>query len=343
MINERLGDVRPHNEADHILGISVRTWFIAALFIVVFFAVRIAIPTWNTTDYDNYTGALRTFLNGGSPYQFDYYYLPPWAAFILAPIAQQPLATWLALYVAIFVAAMIDLGELSALLLILTPTFFALIFSSNPEWLFVGTGLWLIYRLPRGWGRGLAWLLLTCKPQTTVLFLLFDGIDALRQRDWKAIGLAAFVSIGTTALYPDFLFRLSRPVLLWSMGLYVNYGLVAAIAATIGILLLRRRSRLPDLKTLGLLLMPIWAPDLVEYSYLGVVFTMRKAGWIRNSFYIIGCLVLAYRFWRDFHIAEPIGALGMVLLAALLAPIYLKRVRHITGDQLHVRKRAKTT
>jgi hypothetical protein len=42
------------------------------------------------------------------------------------------------------------------LLLLLNPIFITLLASSNAEWLWVGPGLWLLYRTPKGWARGLA-------------------------------------------------------------------------------------------------------------------------------------------------------------------------------------------
>ncbi len=75
-----------------------------------------------------------------------------------------------------------------------------------------------------------------------------------------------------------------------------------------------------DGKTLGLLLGPVWSPYMLQYSYTATVFTMRRAGWLRNLLYVLASIGRAFLFWRDYHVAEQIGAFGMVLMAALLAP-----------------------
>ncbi|MHB8626034.1 MAG: hypothetical protein ACYDBJ_04060 [Aggregatilineales bacterium] len=157
-----------------------RRWFIVALFIVVFVSVRLVFPPIYNTDYLNTEIGLRAVLQGQSPYVSVNYLMPPWSAFLLMPLVDQPLNTWLALTIALFIASTIDLGGPSALLLLAQPAFILLVASGQPEWLLVGTGLWLLYRAKRGWLRGLAWLLLACKPQTTIFVLLFDGWKAFR-------------------------------------------------------------------------------------------------------------------------------------------------------------------
>lgn len=298
--------------------------FIAMLFVIVFIAARVSLQPINNTDYNITVEGLRAFLRGQSPYVSASYYMPPWSAVLLAPLANQPLVTWLALDVAIWVAITFDLGTPAGLLLLLHPAFIALIASSNQEWLLIGPGLWLLYRAPKGWLRGIAWLLLACKPQTTVFLLLFDGWDALRERDWKAVGLTIGIALVSLLSYPQFFDRLVHPydnAFGWSATILPNYGIVGAVLATLIVIALRW-TRLMDRKTLGLMLSPVWSPYMLEYSYVSTSFTMRGAGWLRTTLYLVGSIVLAYLFWRDYHVAEQIGAFGMVLLAALLAPSY---------------------
>lgn len=295
-----------------------RFLFIAALFCVIFISARLFIHPINNTDYLNSQTGLRAFWRGETPYVSALYYMPPWSAFFLAPLVNQPLETWLALDVALFATMIVDLGSPSSLLLLLHPAFIALIASSNPEWLVVGTGLWLLYRIKRGVGRGVAWLLLACKPQTTAFLLLFDGIAALRHRDWKAFGVAGITAVATILLYPQIFTRLSQPFE-WSATVYSHYGVLGALAATLLVVAVRWRRR-SDLKTLGLYLGPIWWPYMLEYGYTATAFTMRSAGWLRVAIYVAASIGLAFLFWRDYHVAEQIGAFGMVLLAAVLAP-----------------------
>lgn len=304
----------------HDLEPRARAAFLAALFVMIFVCVRAFIKPINDVDYQVHILALKSFWQGQGPYAVFGFLEPPWSIFFQAPLVNQPLETWLALAVALFVTIIIDLGTPAGLLQIAHPIFITLIASSNPEWLLVGPGLWLLYRTPKGWGRGLAWLFLACKPQSTFVLLLFDGWDALRTRDWKAILLSAAVAIGAMLLFPQPLGRLLVPHD-WSASVLANWGFLGAVGVTVVILAIRRQ-RLPDYKTLGILLAPVWTPYTLEYNYAAVLFTLRGAGWLRNIIYLVGGFVLAYLFWRDYHVAEQVGALGMLLLAAVLAPAY---------------------
>ncbi|MEP7287471.1 MAG: hypothetical protein ABI947_17070 [Chloroflexota bacterium] len=300
--------------------IHSRQIFIVALFVVIFFAVRLTLKPINVIDYGVRINAIHAFLNGQSPYTVDGFYEPPWCIFIILPLGGQPLETWLALTVAFFVAETVDLGKPSGLVQLAHPLFITLLVSSNPEWIYLGPGLWLLYRTPKGWGRGLAWLFLTCKPQTTFFLLIFDGIAALRQRDWKAFALAGSAAVVSWFLFPDWIARLSiRMYVDWSGSVIYHYTVIGAIIVTVVILAIRWR-RLGDLKTLGLILAPVWSPYTLEYSCVSLLFTLRKAGWLRNIVYLVCGLALVAVFWRDYHVSEHIAILGMILLAAIFAP-----------------------
>lgn len=192
--------------------------------------------------------------------------------------------------------------------------------SSNAEWLLIGPGLWLLYRTKRGWGRELAWLLLKCKPQSAILLLVFDSWQALRERDWKAFTFAGLVATVSLAIYPHFFTQISTSMD-WSLSVLARYSILGAPAVTAMIVAIRKK-RLADHKTLGPLLSPVWTPYMLQYSYTVTAFTMRGAGLLRVAIYVVASLVLMVLFWQDYHVAEHIGALGMVLLAALLAPAY---------------------
>ncbi len=299
-----------------------RGLFNAALFLTLFICVRAFIRPINSVDYDVRRRALNAFWSGHSPYTVQGYYEPPWTIFIIAPLVNQPVETWLALSVALFVTSALDLGKPSALVLLAHPIFLTLIVSSNPEWIYIGPGLWLLYRTPKGLGRGLAWLFLTCKPQTTALLLLVDGWNALRERDWRAIGLAATIAAISAALYPQFLTALAERLdINWSASAIYHYGIPGAALVTIFIVAVRLR-RLDDRRTLGILLSPVWAPYILHYGCTAVLWTLRGAGWVRNIAYVAASIGLAAVFWRDYHVAEQVGILGMILLAALMAPAY---------------------
>jgi len=293
----------------------------AFLLIVVFLTVRVSLKPTNNLDYLNDQNGMLKILHGQNPYLEGTFIEPPWSAYLLFPIVFQPLETWLALDVALFVAMAFDLGKPSSLLLLAHPIFFFLLASSNPEWLFVGPGLWLLYRAKYGWRRGLAWLFMACKPQTMAFLLIFDGWRAFRQRDWPAFGMAGGVAALTLLANPHIFSIVGSALAYWSSSVLPSYGLLFTIGATV-VLLLLRTGRWRDRRTLGILLAPIWSPYFLEYSAVAVIFTLRGAGWIRTILFMIGSFGIGYLFLRQFHVAEAAGILGITLLASLLAPTY---------------------
>jgi hypothetical protein len=299
-----------------------RALFLLSLLVVVFLAVRLTIRPINTLDYDIHIAGLQAFWEERSPYTVTGYYDPPWSIFILAPLAYQPLETWLALSIAFFTVLIFDLGKPIGVLQMAHPVFFTLLVSSNPELIFVAPGFWLLYGTPRGWGRGLAWVFLACKPQTTFLLLIFDGLCALCERDWRAVLLAPTIGLGTWALYPEYWAQFSQRLTIeWSATVMFHYGIVGALLVT-GVILALRYHGWRDYKTLGILLAPVWSPYLLQYGYVGVLFTMRGAHWGAQLIYTVVGIGLVALFWREYHVAEHIATLGFVLLAAALAPVY---------------------
>jgi hypothetical protein len=310
-----------HKPVSSTFGSSQRNLFLVALFLVVFVIVRLVVRPINNTDYLVFQRALDSLSSGHSPYAEWQFISLPWSAWLMLPLHYQPLETWLALEVAIFVVVMLDLGSPLSLLMLIHPIFIVLIASANPEWLMVGPGLWLLYRYPRGWTRGLAWVLLSGKPQAVAFLLVFDGIQALRERDWKAIVVMGSVAVAGFLAYPEFFKNVQTGFGYWSMTTIAHFGVSGAALATAVILALRWRRR-ADLRTLCLLLAPIWVPYMLQYSYMTLLFVMRGASFLRILVFTIGSLAIVAIFWKDFHVSEHLGTLGMVLLAALLAPAY---------------------
>jgi hypothetical protein len=314
-----------NNRLQTFLGLSAWTKYrrqlLIGLFIIVFALAYFFLPPINNTDYYTWTNGLKYTWSGQSPYGYLGYLLPPWSIPFLLPIAGASIQVWLALTVAFFVVLVVDLGKLSGILLILHPAFITLWASSNGEWLLMGPGLWLLYHWPKGYTRGIAWLLLSCKPQSTAMLLIFDGLRAVRDRDWKAMIVAATGAIGTFFLYPGFLDRMAAVHHLTNLSVLANFGIIGVIAVTVYVIAVRWNRRFDD-RTLGLILSPVWTPYTLQYSYTTMIFTMRGAGLLRNAIYVTASLVLMVLFWQDYHVGEHIGGLGMVLLAALLAPAY---------------------
>jgi hypothetical protein len=299
-----------------------RVLFIVVAFVVVFILSGLIIRPINTTDYTIYRAGLTYFWQGQSPYTERDYFMPPWGTLFLAPLVNQPLEIWLTLTVTIFVVSVLDQGTPFAVLLLLHPIFLTLLASSNPEWIIIGTGLWLIEALPKGWGRGLAWLILASKPQTVWLLLVLDGLMALRQRDWKPFvlaGIGAAVAFIISPMPPSVWLQRGTVGLTWSIPILYNYGVVGALLATAFILVVRWRRR-DDYKSLGLILSLVWTPYALQYTFTSMLFIMRKASLLRIILFLVGGIVLAYLFWQEFHVNEQAGAAGMLLLAAIMAP-----------------------
>ncbi len=294
-----------------------RNLFLLLLFVVVFVIVRLVIQPINNTDYQSFQRALDFVVKGQPPYAEPQYWSFPWLAWILLPVHYQPIETWLALEIAIFVAVMFDLGKPFSLLMLIHPIFIVLIASSNPEWLVIGPGLWLLYRFPRGWTRGLAWILLSTKPQALAFLLVFDGIQALLERDWRAILLLGIVVIAGFLAYPNFLQNIHGGA--WSATTIAHFGIIGALIASVAVLALRWNRR-ADIRTICLLLAPLWAPYMLQYSYMTLLFIMRSASLLRVALFTVGSIIIVAIFWKDYHVSEHLGTLGMVLLAALLAP-----------------------
>src|ERR1041385_7416891 len=119
--------------------------WLAAIFIAIFLVAKLLVHPVNQLDYYTFTRGIHAAWEGNSPYSVIGYFMPPWSVLFLSPFASQPVETWLALDIAIFATAILDLGTPAGLLLLLHPGFITLFASSNAEWLLVGPGLWLLY------------------------------------------------------------------------------------------------------------------------------------------------------------------------------------------------------
>src|SRR5258708_38246496 len=270
------------NQADSVgvpfWRVHRRDLLLTAFFVAAFVIASLLVHPINVVDYSTFTGGIKAAWQGRSPYSMTGFFMPPWSLIPMTPLTLLPVEVWLALDVAIAATMILDLGTWPGLLLLFHPAFITLIASANAEWLLIGPGLWLLYRARRGWGRGLAWLLLTCQPPALLILLILDGWDALRTRDWKAFALAAPVALVRVAIYPDFFQRIRVP-LDWSLSVISHFGVIGAVLVTLVILALRW-GRLPerktprlllaqlrDLRTLGLMLNPGGTTHLLPYKF----------------------------------------------------------------------------
>lgn len=321
----------------------------SGLFLVFLIAFLVAMALYKpiiNPDYVVCIRALRLVMAGQYPYgaiganglPILPYLMPPWSFLFLAPLAGQPTIVWLSLTTAVCVTMLLDLSHWrwSALLLLAHPAFIGMIASSNPEWLLVGSGLWLLYRSGRrGWLRGVVWLLLSCKPQTTFILLVFDGVLACRQRDWRPFVVAVPTAASCLVLIPGFFDGVQRAH--WSVTVLYDFGVPGAIIASLALFILYRlkyrhtagifTALSQDWRSIALLLAPIWAPYMLQYSLLASAFTMRRSGLWRIFCFMAVSLLSVALFWDQDH-----GAVAA--LSTLFVVVSAVALRKSSSDQL---------
>jgi hypothetical protein len=161
-------------------------------------------------DYAYYTGDYTEYLEIGGEH-FEHFINMPHSAFLL-PFLGNPY--WASFWVA-FGILLVLTGDHGKPIPALTRLVFMLsaylLYPISPANLFFATafGLLLFLQRPTGWLRGFVWALFLVRPQDALLWLAYDGILALRDRDWKA-----FVMAGAVVLLP---------ILRYGPGLYLDW------------------------------------------------------------------------------------------------------------------------
>ncbi len=152
---------------------------------------------WNGT-YEYYTGPLEAYAQDFDAIIPSYVNIPH--AAVMWPFILE--MHWASFWVA-FAIALVLLGDLRRPLNALARLPFLLsayaFFAYSVANVIAATAfglLILLYRL-KGWWRGLAWALLMIRPQDSVPWLVYDGMQALRERDWRA-----FVVAGVFVVFP---------------------------------------------------------------------------------------------------------------------------------------------
>lgn len=143
--------------------------------------------------------AVKTWLNGYSPYQVEGFFNPPWTLFLLLPLAllsEHSALAVMALFsvIAIFLTAQVyRAGRLLLLGALMTPATISLLLLGQVDaWIILGVslGIWALKRQV-GWAMGLALALVLVKPQ-------IGGLVALLWL-WKMpkqMRLSALASLG---------------------------------------------------------------------------------------------------------------------------------------------------
>ena len=200
------------------------TWSPRIVYLLVVITSFVALFTFHINDHDvfYFSDSFLAFLRG--EYHYEYtdgligFMNPPHAAYLYPLLWHR--VSWAAFWL-ILTITLIYIGNapkpqdfIARLLFLLTPYFLYVIAAVN---LYIATaiGLYLLLNRVRGIGRGVMWVLLLVRPQDSVLWLVYDGIRALRERDWTAIGTAIFIA-GLPALHAGpGIYRKWFDILLW--------------------------------------------------------------------------------------------------------------------------------
>jgi|GEM_PF-3912210 len=171
------------------------------LFYVAILCAVLAVQVYVVNDTD--TSVLRegvlTGLSGGNPLGQNAFWSPPHAVVWLAPfvlLGEKVTAAFNVFFVSLLMAR-IDRPPIRwvNLLIVFHPALLFAIGTANVVGITTSIGLLLVLMRQKGVLRALAWTYLAIRPQDAILVLLIDGVLALRERDWRAIGWALlFVS-----------------------------------------------------------------------------------------------------------------------------------------------------
>ncbi|HYO87740.1 MAG TPA: hypothetical protein VER79_03780 [Candidatus Limnocylindrales bacterium] len=250
----------------------------------------------------------------------------------------------------LFVGERRGAAALLTLLFVLSPPVMFLIAEAGLTGVTTGLGLIFLLADKRGPMRAFAWAMLTVRPHDTPLVVAWSGLEALRQKDWKAIVLAVFLVLPTLltldrwlSILPTDSSQLSiDPGDFYTLSIPLNSGIPAAILFLGLVLLFRgvaaRRTeagrpwpalalRRPKdfsrteffwlLSVIWLMLMPYY----LVYMMWIVMFPVREYGPVRTLLLFVGSLAIGFIAFRDFSNPQLYyGGLLLVVLVTVLTP-----------------------
>ncbi len=241
------------------LDVLLNSWFITGLNILV--AVVIVL-TFHVNENDTrvlLTGSLKIIENN-LPYDLNednnsksMFMTPPHISVIGMPFLVFG-KRWSAFWNVLFVLIVLTHNEKSfvrlglKLLFVFTAPFLILVASTNISGSMVGLGLIGLLSNRGGLVRGASWAFMLLRPQDVWAILIYDGIRALQQRDYKA-----FITAGLIVLIPlifawdifqQWLQAIYYPVFIgspvgYSLSLSSTHGLLYAIGFSLIVTLLR--------------------------------------------------------------------------------------------------------
>ena len=174
-------------------------------------------------EYHYYTGDYSEYMEIGGEF-FEHFINMPHSVYLLPFLGNMYWASfWVAFGILLVITG--DHGKplyaLSRLIFLLSAYVF---YPISPANLFFATafGLILFLQRPTGWLRGFTWALFLIRPQDALLWLVYDGVLALRTRDWKAFVIAAAIVLSPMLFgYGPLLYRD------WFLT-FINYSHVSA-------------------------------------------------------------------------------------------------------------------
>ena len=220
-------------------------------------------------------------------------------------------------------------GFLSKLLFVVSPPIVILVAASNINGFTVGIGLLGLLSNRGKWIRGISWAFLLLRPQDSIGILIYDGIQALRQRDYLAFltcGVLVFSPIvfsmnifsewAQAMYYPMFV---DSPVG-YSLSLQKTHGLGIAVIFLVGILFLRLITFSPSN---GFQLRTIHSLPQIEVYWLLSVTVLVLGNYV--SYYMVWMVLIILEIcsgFRTFLLWIIFGIVGVLTMVTPNPPVY---------------------
>lgn len=205
-------------------------------------------------------------------------------------------------------------GKKLNFLLVLFSPFFVISIGEGNIFYVTAIGLLLLLTRQKGILRGVAWALLTCRPQDAGLVAVVDGLAALRERDWKAFGTSALLITPPFVVYGldwiDTLRDIGGLPQEYTLSVRDNWGILVALVYFALLVLLRMDFSGRRLRPRTL--------SITERFWL-----LMMTGWIFIMPYVtLYMIIYALLPLRLFDLRRREHLLRAVLLYAALAVIF---------------------
>ena len=283
-----------------------RTLIVPGLILLV--ALVISQTFWlNSFDWEILSDGTREFFNGQNPYTVTGYFSPPHMPLVGFPTILG--VRFNALLNAAFLLYVLGGGKTNWLFVLFSP-FFVISIGEGNIFFVTCLGLLIIFSERKGVLRGLAWAMLTCRPQDALLVAGYDGFRALRHRDWRAIITATILVVPPFILHGiDWLHTLAEvgnSSVEYTLSIRENAGYLVAIVFAIGIvsarfveatshtMVIRTWTRMPRSEQAWILMAVGWilvAPYVTIYQITYSLLLLRPLDLSQRSHRIWGALI----------------------------------------------------